>query len=422
MNILDLKSVIANFNIVNLNGFIMPDSNSVSNDKYEVEYFFEYCGLKFKFWNKGNNVDYVIVERVPFKILTDIFQKYPNNMYEIYPKNLDRAYERADQAVLRSIINDVTINGFDNSLVIPVVDAQYEKELEQIGKLADEGVSVEECWNLQVKALACMYDRMSSDLGKNNYVRLCQINTRDGLIVFLIELAHYFGRDTKTFEELSTEITMDILAEVNPGVLTDIWMSANGVDQFNNNVVGKDFREVLIEFDNLVNPYMMSNAGKVELASIYDYVDKVSVSGRVYDDKNNVGCGELYITEFKTKNRVCFKRFNSGFSSQLDYKISNDDMLKVVHYVGNYCCDKGSFNEVIYLKHYGSSVKEPFELKYNITTGMVETLDGNVALLTMEQRQFIYRMLLQANIYAKSVTVEYMKVNNKVNKTKKMFV
>ena len=389
MNRLEFNEVINTTDINNLS------SSKKNNYKSDEDL---YCWNDIEISFSGSYYS-IINGKVPLEVANIIYEKYPNNPYNI------------------------RINGGSNNL-IPIeqaTDDQYENDIE---KYIDEKPTISKYLEECEKAKKELDNRNDC----NKYINKYHIDTKEGLLIFIIEMKDYFLRknnldetEVKKYNELIKIVNEGIIKKINPTISAYEWMQGDkeNKDKYNFTIerdsktkIGRMFREAILNFDKAVNPFLNY---EIEFDEIENYLEKISISASVdnyMDGKYRDNCCNLKISELKTNNSTCYYRSPDGFSFQLMYKLNDKEYISVLHYfssIHNYE-DTGEVIAVVYLK---DNSKKSFDMRLNVTTGKIE---GTKSQASIEQIGLIYDWLVKATEYALSVTLENMVKKEKVLK------
>ena len=266
----------------------------------------------------------------------------------------------------------------------------------------------------------------------NKYLETYHIDSKEGLLIFLIEMKDYFLRknnlpeiEVKKYDELIAKISSEILKKINPTISAYEWMQKDekNKDTYNASIerdkkseFGQTFREAISTFDKSVNPFLNDS---LEFKDINDYLKKVRINGTTYNfkEKNHKeDCCRLEIIDHNTGNSTTYYREPNGFSFQLLYKLENKQYLNILHYFstsGNLESEKG---EYIAINYVGDNNKKKIDIRFNITNGTIGKTYKKKTPVTKKQIKFIYDELTKAIIYASNITIENMKETPKEKK------
>lgn len=334
--------------------------------------------------------------KIPYEVAERIYEKYPNNPYEIRIAGGCVDYKPSEWAT----------------------DDKYNNEIQEY---LEQNLSSEEylkkCKNSRRNLI-----RRKND---NKFIDTYHIDSKEGLVILLTEMKDYYARkrglpeiEVQRFNELMTIVNSEILKKVNPNISTNDWMEqddenkkiffqtiANGTKTS----FGKQFREIIEDFDRTVNPFINEY---ITLDEVKNYIQKVNISANTYDSpevKPRENSCQLHITDLETQNKVSYYRGTGGFSYQLMYKLDEEQYLIVLHYfstIGEHENDKG---EIIAIEYWGDKTEKDIDIRYNITKGVVGTTYGEKTPISPEQKEFIYDELVKAVDYAETITINNMK-------------
>lgn len=367
---------------------------STTNGRYGTSEQVHYCqNIAIHF---GGSYYAVIKGKVPLEVANIIYEKYPNNPYEIRVDGGCSDWQPSEHAT----------------------DDKYERNIQEYIELhlgADE--YLEKCRNARRNFL-----RRTNE---NKYVDTYHIDTKEGLVILLTEMKDYFARkqgiretEVQRFDELMATINAEILKKVKPSISAYEWMQA---DEENNEIFsqtvssgtktsfGKEFRKAIDEFDKVVNPFINED---IELDEIGNYLQKVNISANTYDSvdgKRRKGSCQVHITDLETKNKVSYYRSPNGFSYQLQYTLEENQYLTVLHYYSTTGNDENDKGEVIAIDYFGDNVPQKIDIRYNLTKGVAGETYGEKTPITPEQKEFVYDELLKAIGMASSITIDNMK-------------
>lgn len=238
------------------------------------------------------------------------------------------------------------------------------------------------------------------------YVDAFQVDTKEGLVVLLSEIADYNTKKNggavttvNRVEELMTIINSDMLNDVKSFISTCV---NNGRRKnLSNTQFERDLFLAIEMFDRTVNPFQDES---IKLNDVEDYIKKISISADI--DTVNHQFAKIFITDLSTKNETRFQFGNEGFSYQLCYHVDDGKYFNFSHY----CFESG---EAIVV----DDMVNNFFMKYNIATGKIDNATNGEFEPTPEQRALMYNSLLLAIGYASGVTVDNMA---KIGVAKKM--
>ena len=361
------------------------------------------------YWNNlamyfGGSYYAVVNGKIPLEVANIIYEKYPDNPYSI------------------------RVNGgcLDNDPKDYATDDQFEKE---INEYIEEGLSASAYYAKCDKARKRLENRKNID---DKHIQGYHIDTKEGLLIFLIEMKDYYLRknnlpetEVKKYDELISNITSEILRKVNPKISAYDWMQGDeankekyncSFERDNNTKLGQIFRKAVSDFDKAVNPFLNDT---IELDEVSNYLKNVKISANTYNSeegKYRKGCCSLKIEDLATGDTTTYYRSPEGFSFQLSYKLGEENYLTVLHYFsthGNYESDKG---EVIAIDYFGDNVKDKIDIRLNITNGKAGKTYVDKITATPEQIAFVYDELLKAIDYASNITIKNMKQKPKTRK------
>lgn len=342
--------------------------------------------------------------KIPLEVANIIYQKYPENPYDIRVDGGCKDWNPIDLAT----------------------DEKYEKDIQ---RYIEEHLGVDEYLSKCENAKRNFKRRKNID---DKYLKTYHIDSKEGLLIFLTEMKDYFLRknnlsetEVKKYDELIAKVTSEILKKVNPYISAYDWMQNDkeNKSKYNSSIerdsktkLGQMFRTAVLDFDKAVNPF----TDDVEFDEISNYLKKVKINANSYNSehgKYRQGCCSLEITDISTGNKTTYYRNPDGFSFQLSYKFGEKNYLQVLHYFstsGNFESDKG---EVIAIYYCGDNVENEIDIELNITNGKSGETYEDKTPATLEQITFVYDQLLKATSYASEITIENMK---KKTKTKQL--
>lgn len=353
------------------------------------------------YWNNlaiwfGGSYYTIVHGIIPLEVANIIYQKYPNNPYNI----------RVD-------------GGCKDWL--PIEHATDEKYKKDIQEYIEQNLSADQ-YLAKCKNARRNFRRRDND---NKYLTTYHIDSKEGLLIFLTEMKDYYLRknnmpetEVKRYDEIITKVSSEILKKVNPEISAYDWMQDDeeNKDNYNSSIerdsktkLGQIFRMAVLDFDKAVNPFLNDD---VELDEISNYLKRVKINANSYNSENGKyrkGCCSLEISDPSTGNRTTYYRTPDGFSFQLAYKLGYEKYLEVLHYFstrGNFESDKG---EVIAIYYCGDNVENKIDIRLNITNGKAGATYNDKIAATPEQIAFVYDELLKATGYASSITIENMK-------------
>ena len=354
------------------------------------------------YWNNlaicfGGSYYTIVNGRIPLEVANIIYQKYPGNPYNIRVDGGCNDWNPIDWAT----------------------DEKYEKDIQ---KYIEEHLGPNEYLSKCKNAKRNFKRRKNID---DKYLKTYHIDSKEGLLIFLIEMKDYFLRknnlsetEVQKYDELIAKITSEILKKVNPYISAYDWMQDDkenknnynsSIERDNKTKLGQLFRKAVLDFDKVVNPFLNDD---VELDEISNYLKNVKINANSYNSehgKYRQGCCSLEITDLTTGNKTTYIRELDGFSFQLSYELRENTYLDVYHYYsthGNFESDKG---EVLAISYYGDNVENKIDIRLNITNGKAGATYKDKTPATPEQIAFVYDELLKATGYASSITIENMK-------------
>lgn len=247
------------------------------------------------------------------------------------------------------------------------------------------------------------------------------IDTKEGLVTFLLEYQDYLNKKKSLssdnilkFDELMKQLNDSLTNHIDLSLSTNDWMKKNAtynetIQKENTTPFGVIFRSALDDFDRTINPFSNKD---IELDNSLSYASKVEISTHPFRDsrKNRCPC-ELNIKDLSSGNRVSFYRDYQSFAYHLHYLIKDGEYLTASHYFSP------SLNcEYIVIDYYGERLAQEFSIRYNITEGLIESEYGYSISISEEQKQEILFELLKAIKFAKTITIDNMKKQEKVIK------
>lgn len=385
MNRLEFNEVMKNVGINNP----LTTTTGIYNSSEEVHYW-QNIAIYF-----GGSYFTVVKGKIPLEVANIIYEKYPNNPYEI----------RVDGGCSDWNPNERCI------------DDKYKKDIQEY---VEQNLNDEEYLEKCKKARK----NLSRRVNENKYIGTYNIDTKEGLVILLLEMKDYFARkqglvetEVKRFDELMATINSRILKKVNPYISTYEWMKSDSknseiflrtVENDRKTSFGKQFRNAIDKFDKVVNPYINE---KIDLDEMINYLSKVNISSDVYNFENGMqreNCCQIHITDIASKNKVSYYRRPDGFSYQLMYTLGNQQYLSVLHYYSTRV-EQDDIGEVIYINYFGDNIPQEIDVRYNITHGVVGKTYGEKSSITLEQKEWIYDELLKAINLASTITIDNMK-------------
>ena len=349
----------------------------------------------------GGSYYTVVRGKVPLEVANIIYQKYPNNPYEI----------RVDGGC-----NDYVPNEH-------AVDDKYKREIqEHIEKEHTSDEYLENCKRSRKNLL-----RRKSD---NKYIETYHIDSKEGLVILLTELKDYYARkqglpetEVQKFDDIMFSINTEILRRVNPNITTYDWMqgSKECSQLFNETLqknettgYGRALRRLIDKFDKTINPFINE---EIELDSMENYLQNVTINSNTYNSVNGEyrkNCCYVSIKDKKTNNEVKYYRNPNGFSYQLMYCFGPKQYATVLHYFDEKDSigindTKEKSGEYIYIEYFGDNVKDKVDIRYNITHDIAGKTYKTKKPITQEQKDYIYAQLEYAIELASTITIDNMK-------------
>ena len=343
----------------------------------------------------GGSYYTVVRGKVPLEVANIIYQKYPNNPYEI----------RVDGGC-----NDYVPNEH-------AVDDKYKREIqEHIEKEHTFDEYLENCKRSRKNLL-----RRKSD---NKYIETYHIDSKEGLVILLTELKDYYARkqglpetEVQKFDDIMFSINTEILRRVNPNITTYDWMqgSKECSQLFNETLqknettgYGRALRRLIDKFDKTINPFINE---EIELDSMENYLQNVTINSNTYNSVNGEyrkNCCRMTIKAKDGESEVRYYRSPNGFSYQLMYVLGPKEYLTVLHYFDNKGDKESDKGEHIYINYFGENSKQEIDLRYNITQGLSGETYKDKTPITPEQMTFVYDELVKAIELASTITIDNM--------------
>ena len=224
--------------------------------------------------------------------------------------------------------------------------------------------------------------------------------------------------EVKKYDELIAKVNFEVLKKVNPAISAYDWMQGDeenknnynsSIERDNKTNEGQLFREAVLDFDKAINPFLNDD---IELDEIGNYLKNVQIDADSYNSehgKYRQECCSLVIVDRSTGNKTIYYRSPDGFSFQLFYKLGEKNYLQVLHYFsnsGNFESDKG---EAVAIYYRGDNAENKIDIRLNITNGKAGATNVDKIPATPEQIAFVYDELLKATGYASSITIENMR-------------
>ena len=245
------------------------------------------------------------------------------------------------------------------------------------------------------------WDEDPKECAHGDYISRYDIDTKEGLIVFLTEMEAYLNNEKITeerFEDLVVQVTTRALEEINPSINTYDWMQRcpDQKDMYNS-TIEKDkkselwgwFRNLVSEFDKAVNPYIDPD---IELDDVSNYIKNVEIN-TYKSESSDWGECEFTIREIDGEYILTYMRHPEGFLFKL-----TSEALGVFHV----CSEDG---ETITIQYYGSNRGN---LKLDLTNKLAGEIFNEKKPVTVEQLGFIADELGKAIEIARNVSVKNM--------------
>lgn len=342
----------------------------------------------------GGSYYTIISGKFPLEVANIIYEKYPSNPYEIRVNGGSNAWNPNEHAT----------------------DDIYKKELQEY---IEQELDVDEYSAKCRKA----HENLLCRTNENKYIDTYHIDTKEGLVILLLEMKDYFARkqglaetEVQRFNEIMATINSEILKKVNPSISAYEWMKVDSknsesffetIENGKKTSFGKEFRNAIDKFDKVVNPFINE---EIDLDEAINYLSKVNISANRYNSERGMrrkNCCQVHITEISSKNKVSYYRSPDGFSYQLLYTFGEEQYLSVLHYYST-SGEKKDRGEEIYINYFGDNVPQKIDIRYNITQGVVGKTYGEKTPITPEQKEWIYDELLKAIDLASTITLNNM--------------
>lgn len=360
------------------------------------------------YWNNlkiwfGNRYFTQVGGCIPLEVANAIYTKYPDNQYGIRVEGGCVDWNPNEWATDWIFEKEV-----QNYLLENLSGKDYEKK----------------CQNARRNLMRRKID--------NKYISSYHIDTKEGLLTFILEMKDYYLRksnmpetEVKKYDSIMAKVTTNILKAINPTISAYNWMQGAEeqkdiynatIEESNKTELGKLFREVISKFDQTVNPYENQD---IELDKPSNYLRNVKIgadSFRITNGKKRNESCQLTITDLNTGNSTAYYREPSSFSYQLMYTLDDEHYLNVLHYYSEKDDNGLGKGEIIAIDYFGKNAKEKIDLRLNLTTGKAGPTYGPKGNATKEQIAFVYDELLKAIEYASSITIENMKKNQNTKK------
>ena len=361
MNKIEFKEV--------LNVMGIKDKKNLADVSAEV---YEFCGLDICF---SGTFYTKVLGKVPLDLANYIFDTYPNRYYHIRVAGGAESFIPNDWAQ----------------------DAQLEEDND-------------------LEAF-----KMRTDTDK--YVKTYHIDTKEGLLIFLLEVKDYYLRksseeavEVQKYDELLNIVNDSLLEKAKLDITREIWMRGckKCFPQYmltlerNSNPLVSKLLTKLDEFDNIVNPFTRDD---IDLDIAAELFKSRMMSIKPFIEKDGVkrdNCLEMSISLDGGKSTVCYYRNPEGFSYQVHSFPSNldDNTFTFIHYYSDILDEDYSIGNVIFF----SDKKDGFvrSIRYSLTTnkfkiGALPEMDATPDILA-----FLYSSLLEAIELGKTITVDNM--------------
>ena len=246
----------------------------------------------------GGSYYTVVNGRIPLEVANIIYEKYPNNLYSIRVDGGCKGNKPIDWAT----------------------DEMYEKEIE---KYIDQGLN-----SLEFIA-KCRTAKRNFKRRKNlddKYIKTYHIDSKEGLLIFLIEMKNYYLRknklpetEVKKYDELIAKVSFIVLEKINPAISAYDWMQGGvknrniynaALERDKKSEIGKMFRNALLNFDKAVNSFLNDS---IEFDDMENYLNKLKITGDVYDYSDGEyreGCCYLKISNPEICSTTYYRKLN----------------------------------------------------------------------------------------------------------------
>lgn len=257
-------------------------------------------------------------------------------------------------------------------------------------------------------------DWAMTDDNDNKYIKTYHIDTKEGLLIFLTEMMDYQARKlnvkeltVQKYDEILARISINILETANPVISAKEWMQ-NEAAQIKENSVVDEFRKKILEFDEMVNPFI----NKKNKFSDLDYT-KVGISAYRGTKNERPNCGYLVITDLNNnKNRTFNYREPDSFSFKVSYISDDNKLVTVNHYAKKDNC-KTDIGEFIHINYFDEEKNENIiDLQLDISSLMIDPTYKEKSQVTIKQIDFVYNELLKGIAHASSITIDNMTKKN----------
>lgn len=295
--------------------------------------------------------------------------------------------------------NILKINGLEGNVLENVVDNEYIEEVKKYNKLDNYIIKVKEA-----------KEKLKLRSDNNKYIESYHIDTKEALIIFLLEMKSFVINKRKfkeieqnTFAKILKEVNCKIVDKCEPCISNREWLKEDRrFINFNAIGVVKRIKIGLESFDKCVNPFLNK-----DLVFDEKYLNGIDLSINPYDTKigNKRNGIELHIKDKKTNNKVSYYRTNEGFAYQLFYEIGYNKYLYFAHYYTRrgYYDNRG---EIIEIKYYGPYFKSKKDILYNITKDTIGSIYGEKIKANQKQKDYVYNELMNAIKLAGFVTIK----------------
>ena len=268
-------------------------------------------------------------------------------------------------------------------------------------------------------------DENKSNLNGYQYLEKINIDSKEGLVIFLIEMKNYYFR-IYNFPEIKDDIISNLIKTIDLEILKKIesinafdWMQSDEENRKEYNltikkdassVLWQKLRNTILRFDEAVFPVL-------DDASLKDnYFKNGTISGNVFNSfegKIRYGCCHLDILTSNPSNFTSYWRLPDGFKFALFYELPENKYLNVIHYFSSNK-NKLEKGEVLQIQYFGGDTKERLKFKFNITQKKLVENDRNKIILNSDQIEFICLKLEEAISYAFYITDNVMERKQKV--------
>ena len=346
--------------------------------------------------------DYTIVKgKIPLEVANTIYEKYPDNQFGITTDGGNIDWDPADFAT-------------DDKLEKELLD--YEEQCFDYHIISDQEYE-EKCQ----KAEKDFANRKGVD-GK--YLKSYQIDTKEGLLIFITEMKDYLLRknglpetEVEQFDDLIAKVNIRLLRKINPTISAYDWMQGadRNKDRYNESLerngkteIGRLLRKVVSNFDKAVNPFIDNT---LEFDDINNYSKRVRLYGDSYtydsDDGYRKDCGFLKIENPENLDYTLYRRDLDSFEFEVSYTIGNYEWkcYSLSHYYNSSSENELDNGEIIAIHN----ELEDKEIYYNLSNGTIRYSYNDSTPATLEEQIFIYEEILKATRYAEEIAKERMK-------------